>query len=256
MFETSIIRAQARPARSRVAVLTASVIAHSAVVIGTVAISIASIEFPEAAPAEYQRAPVFAVVQIPPPLGHPNGGAQPHDTQPQQPVKPPTPNVVTAPPTIPDHVENTTEPAPLSGSTGDDSNANGTVPGPIGVEDGTPDSPGSLDALPLVNAGPIAGPEDKIYEPGEVVAPVLVQKVDPRYPTSLQRTGVAATVVVRCVIDKNGNVRDAEVVVGSMPPFNTEVLRVVSMWKYKPATFAGRPVDSYLNLTVHFEVHR
>jgi TonB family protein len=254
MFETSVIRAQVRPARSRYAVLVTSVIAHSAVVIGTVAVSIASTEFPGTAPREYQRAPLIAVVQIPPPLGHPNGGAQPHNAQPQQPQRPPTPNVATAPPVIPDHVQTTAESTPLTG-TGTDTNPNGTVPGPIGVEDGTPDSPGSLDAVPLVNATPVA-PVDKIYQPGEVVAPVLVQKVDPRYPSSLSRTGVSATVVVRCVIDKNGNVRDAEVMVPAMPPFNVEVLRVVSQWKYKPATYAGRAVDSYLNLTVHFDVRR
>ena len=86
MFETSVIRAQVRPARSRLAVIIATVTVHSAVIIGTVAISIASTEFPDAAPREYQRAPVFAVVQIPPPLGNPNGGAQPHNTQPQQPA--------------------------------------------------------------------------------------------------------------------------------------------------------------------------
>ncbi len=255
MFETSVIRAQVRPARSRLAVIIATVTVHSAVVIGTVAISIASTEFPDAAPREYQRAPVFAVVQIPPPLGNPNGGAQPHNTQPQQPVKPPTPNVATAPPVIPDHVEPAAT-TPVSGTGDANDNPAGTEPGPLGVPWGTKDSIGPLDAPPVVNATPVAQPEDRIYEQGEVVAPVLLQRVEPRYPAAFMRTGVSATVVVRCVIDKNGSVRDAEVIVPGLPPFNAEVLRVVSQWRYKPATFAGRAVDSYLNLTVHFAVRR
>jgi len=255
MFETSVIRAQARPARSRLAVLITSVVAHSAVVIGTVAISIASTSFPEAAPREYQRAPVFAVVQIPPPLGNPNGGARPQTAQPQQPQKPPASNVVTAPSTVPDHVQTATE-VPLSGNADPNANATGTVPGPIGVADGVPESFGDPNAVPLVNAIPVAQPENRIYDASEVVAPVLMQRVEPRYPSVFLRTGVSATVVVRCVIDKNGNVRDAEVLVPGLPPFNAEVLRVVSQWKYKPATFGGRAVDSYLNLTVHFAVKR
>jgi len=131
------------------------------------------------------------------------------------------------------------------------------VPGPIGVEWGTKDSIGDLDAPPLVNTTTVAAePEKKIYEAYEVQAPVLLQKTDPRYPAVLMKTGVAATVVVRCVIDHTGNVRDAEVIVPGLPPFNAEVVRVVSQWKYKPATYGGRAVDSYLNLTVHFEVRR
>ena len=40
------------------------------------------------------------------------------------------------------------------------------------------------------------------------------------------------------------------------PPFNAEVMRVITQWKYRPATYAGRAVDSYLDLTVNFHVRR
>lgn len=255
MFETSVVRAEAKAATSRFSLLSVSVVAHTAIVVGAVAVSIASVGFPGSAPKEYSRAPVFATVQIPPPLGNPNGGKQP-TTQPV--VKPPAPqptNQVTAPSTLPE----TVTPAQSSG-TGDatDTNPSGTVEGPVGVPWGVKDSIGDLDAPPVVDA-PIAHTpvEEKIYQPHEVVAPVLLHKVDPRYPVQLQRAGMPATVIVRCIIDKNGNVRDPEVVVpASMAPFNAEVLNVLPQWKYKAATLAGRPVDSYMMLTVRFSIRR
>jgi TonB family protein len=154
----------------------------------------------------------------------------------------------------------TVTPAQSSG-TGDATDTNstgGTVEGPVGVPWGTKDSSGSLDAPPVVDAPNTQGPvEEKIYQPHEVVSPVLVRKVDPRYPPQLQRAGMPATVIICCIIDKNGNVRDPEIIVpASMAPFNAEVLNVLPQWKYKAATLAGRPVDSYMMLTVHFSIRR
>jgi TonB family protein len=257
MFETSVVHAQAKAATGRFSLLSVSVIAHTAIVIGAVAVSIASVDFPAIAPDEYSRAPVFATVQIPPPLGTPDGGKPP---APQPTVKPPVPqpsNEVTAPPTVPD----TVIPVASSG-TGNDTNTGtnpgGTAEGPVGEIWGVKGSLGPLGGPPAADI-PVAQPpvEEKVYQPHEVVAPVLLHRVDPRYPASIQRVGVSATVIVRCIIDKNGSVRNPEVVVpASMAPFNNEVLSVLPQWKYKPATYAGKAVDSYLTVTVHFSIRR
>ena len=261
MFETSVIPAQVQTARGRFSVLTASVFAHSAVIVGMVAMSIASTDFPAQAPAEYSRAPVFMPLTVPPPLGNPNGGAQP---KPQAaPVKPaPLPAEPTAPSVVPESVtkvseSGTSESAAVTTDAGSGSGSGtGTESGPVGVPWGVKDSVGDLDAPPVPLDVPAAQPEQKIYEAHEVKAPVLISRVDPRYPQALVRTGMPATVVVRCVIDRNGNVRDPEIVTATAPPFQTEVLRAITQWKYKPATYGTRPVDSYLHLTVTFRVPR
>src|SRR5690348_10656702 len=105
MFETSVVRAQvANPKRA--GWLTASIFAHTFVIFGAVGVSIASVDFPKDAPDEYRSAPMFASVQIPPPLGNPNGGAPPRPQPQQQPQQtPPPPNQLTAPSVVP---ENTT----------------------------------------------------------------------------------------------------------------------------------------------------
>jgi protein TonB len=72
----------------------------------------------------------------------------------------------------------------------------------------------------------------------------------------MMKAGLPATVVVRCIIDRNGHVRDAEVIVPAMPPFNAEVLKAVAQWRFTPGMLNGQPVDTYMNLTVRFEVKR
>ena len=259
MFETSVIRAEAQAATSRFSLLSVSVVAHTAIVVGAVAVSIASVDFPGVAPDEYARAPIFATVQIPPPLGNPNGGKRP-DTQ--NVVKPPTPQQPreqTAPPIVPEDAPPADTPS--TGDTADtDSDGpfdpNATEVGPKGVPWGDEKSIANFDGPPVVDV-PAQPAEEKIYQPHEVVSPVLVHKVAPRYPPQLTRAAPKATVIVRCVIDKQGNVRSPEVIVPSqLAPFNAEVLNVLPSWKYKPATVAGRPVDSYLMLTVHFSISR
>jgi protein TonB len=258
MFETSIVSQQnAQPAR-RVRLFTVSLIAHTAVIFGTVAVSIASVDFPAQAPDEYRTAPQFAV-SLPPPLGDPNGGArpQPKPAQPAQ-TPPPQANQVTAPPAIPDEVtpaEPSTIASTGSGDATGESDGPGLVEGPVGVPWGDPNSVATdLTAPPSVPTVPQV--EERIYQASEVKAPVILRKVEPRYPSSMSRVGMAATVMVRCIIDKNGNVRDPQVIVSSMPPFNASVLEAIKQWKFTPGTLRGQPVETYLDLNVRFEVKR
>ncbi|HYC91682.1 MAG TPA: TonB family protein [Thermoanaerobaculia bacterium] len=256
MFETSVIHAQAPAARGRLSLLSASIMAHSAIVVGVLAMSIASVDFPTQSPNEYSRAPVFLPVRIPPPLGNPNGGAQPKPKETAA-VKPaPLPTQPTAPAAIPDNITPVPSTGTSESSVVEAGSGPGTEPGPVGDPLGVKDSLGATNASPVPAGVPVAQPEEKIYQAHEVKAPVLLSRAEPRYPQSLIRSAMPGTVVVRCIIDKNGNIRDPEIVMATMPPFGAEVLRVLHQWKYKPATYAGRPVDSYLNLTVSFQVRR
>lgn len=255
MFETSVVHAQAQAARGRLSLLTASIAAHSMVVLGALAMSIASVDFPAHSPAEYSRAPVFVPVRVPPPLGNPNGGAapKPKDTA----VKPaPLPSQPTAPSAVPETVPEVETNGTSESSVADAGTGTGTEPGPLGVPWGVKDSVGDLDAPPVPLDVPVAQPEEKIYQQHEVDPAVAITKVSPRYPPAFARAAVPMTVVLRCVIDRHGNLRDPQFLNDPPAPFKGEVLRVIGQWKYKPATVAGRPVDSYLDLTVSFQVRR
>jgi len=156
---------------------------------------------------------------------------------------------------VPDDVPVNDGPPSDATATGPDSGTGpGRNPGPIGVEWGTDGSLGPIDAPPAIVAAPQV--EEKVYYPGgDVVAPVALRKVQPPYPTSLMRTRLRATVIVRCIIDKNGNVRDPQIVKGAMPPFNDAVTDAVTQWKFKPGSFRGVAVETYLDLTVNFAVN-
>lgn len=255
MFETSVVRAQTQAVRSRYSLLTISVIAHSAVVIGAIAVSIASVDFPVNAPDEFGQAPTFMPVRIPPPLGTPDGGApkpKPADTKPAAAPPVPQTNQITAPPSVPDIIPNVA--APSTGSTSSSGDPNATSPGPIGQPDGTEGSTGDLDAPPgpIVNRPAV---EEKIYEVHEVKAPVLLHRVAPPYPQQLVKTRMNAVVVVRCIIDKNGHVRDAQIVRPALPPFNAAVIDAVQQWRYTPGSLNGVAVETYLSVTVSFSVN-
>lgn len=251
MFETSVVAGRAQASARRYSLLTISLAAHSAVIIGAIAMSIATVDFPSTAPDAFARAPLFEQIQLPPPLGTPEGGPAPRP-EPQAPAPAPPPNQVTAPPVIPDEVpqlETGTGPATSEPSAG---SGTGTVGGPIGLPWGVPGGAGPLDGPPVTSTQPVA--EERIYESHEVAPPRIIHRVDPPYPPIMIRVGKDATVVVRCVIDRNGRVRDAEVIRKDLQPFNEAVLRAVQQWRFTPGRLGERTVDTYMNLTVTFSV--
>ncbi len=254
MFETSVIQSPPRAARGRLSLLTISIIAHSAVIIGAVVMSVATVDFPAFAPDEFAQAPIFLPVLVPPPLGVLNGGAvgPPEPVRPATPPAQPPPNQITAPSTVPETVTPAATPSTGASTTTGDPSATSTEP--LGVPWGTKDSVGELDAPPgVLNVQPV---EEKIYQPHEVKAPIALFKPSPPYPQLLVRIKMGATVVVRCIIDKNGHVRDPRVIVpASMAPFNDAVVSTVQRWRFTPGSHNGQAVESYLDLTVRFTVN-
>jgi len=249
MFETSVVQARTQAAGGRLSLLTISVIAHSAVILGAVAFSIASVDFPTTAPDAYEEAPVFMPVRIPPPLGNPNGGKPEQPAQQKAATPPPVPTQITAPSNIPENVEPIDIPSTV---VAENTGRPDAVPGAVGRPDGKEGSIDDSQAPPVVNAAPPV--ENRVYQSYEVKPPVLLSKVDPVYPQIFVHAGVASTVVVRCIIDRNGHVRDAEVVVSGKKPFDDAVIDAVQRWRYTPASLRSSAVDSYLNVTVHFTV--
>jgi TonB family protein len=251
MFETSVIQGAPKATGGRLSLLTISLIAHTAVIVGVLAASIATVDFPTFAPDEFAQAPIFMPMVIPPPLGVLNGGAarQPEPARPPAPPPQPQTNQITAPGIVPDTVIPVATPSTGDSTSTGDSSATSTLP--LGVPWGVKDSVGELDAPPGVM--PVQPVEEKIYEVHEVKAPVALFKPHPPYPQSLIKTRMRATVIVRCVIDKNGQVRDPQVIVPApMAPFNDAVLNTVQRWRFTPGSLRGQAVDTYLNLTVNF----
>ena len=251
MFETSVIPFRPHTARRGVRFFTLSIVAHTVVVIGAVAASIANVEFPTMAPDEISRAPLLTQVQIPPPPGNPDGGGAARETPPaRRPEPPQLRDRQTAPPVLPDEIPLLDGPGTASAEEG--SGVTGAQPGPLGELWGQEGSLGSLGGPPATSTVPPV--EERIYEAHEVKPPKIIHRVDPPYPHALVRTRMRATVIVRCVIDRNGRVRDVEFVRPAMPPFNAAVLDAMQQWRFSPGMLGERPVETYMTLTVNFDV--
>ena len=250
MFETSVVRVQARSGNRRIGLLTLSVAAHAAIIIAVVAAGVASVQMPNQAPMQ-MTIPVFR--QPPPALGTPDAKPAPKPAAPQpQPQSPrlPVPQTVVAPRVIPA----TTPQVPASSGNDAPSANTGDNTGPAGVRLGLPggvdvDGPASA-ATEVEQSGPLTAGV------GEVKAPIVLKRVSPPYPPLAVKTHMNGFVIVECIIDRTGAIRDAKVVKSSSAMFEQPALDAVQQWQFAPGTLHGKPVDTIFDLTVTFTITR
>jgi protein TonB len=250
MFETSVVRVQTRAAERRLGLLTISVAAHAVIIAAVIAAGLASVQMPNQAPLQ-MTIPVFR--QPPPALGTPDAKPAQKPAQPQ--VKPPqtqrvpVPQTVVAPQTIPA----TTPQVATSGNDAQTTTGGGESTGPAGVPWGTANGVGT-DGPPAQPAQvEQSGP---LVVGGDVKAPVVLRRVSPPYPPLAIRAHIGGFVVVECIIDKSGVVRDAKVLKSTSALFNQAALDAVQQWQFAPGTLYGKPVDTIFDLTVTFTISR
>lgn len=243
MFETSVVSVRAAAAPRRVGLLTASIAIHSLVIIAAVAVTVSSVEFPKRAPNEMLLFRPVAAILIPPALGTPHPAPRPATPAPATPRPAPAPNVVTAPAIVPDLV-----PAAASAATGDPAatGPSSGEPGTLGGPDGVPGGFGDV-------AAPGGPPGDAVLVPGgEVKSAVVIHRVDPVFPRAALAGRMNGTVVVRCIIGKDGTCRDPEIASTTMAIFNQAAIDAVRQWRFAPGSYRGQVVDTYFELTVKF----
>jgi protein TonB len=90
---------------------------------------------------------------------------------------------------------------------------------------------------------------------GDVKAPVVINRVEPVYPEVARKARISGIVIVECIIDKQGNVTNVQVL--KPLPFGLDQAAVdaVRRWKFRPGTLNGQPVDVIFNLTVNFKLN-
>ena len=65
---------------------------------------------------------------------------------------------------------------------------------------------------------------------------------------------ISGSVVVECVIDKSGHIRDVHVAHSTFGAFEQPAVDAVQQWLFTPGTLNGQPVDTIFQLTVQFVV--
>ncbi|MEO6260423.1 MAG: TonB family protein [Thermoanaerobaculia bacterium] len=251
MFETSMIHAQVHGGERKAGVLTISLVAHGTVIAAVLLAGLHSTSFPDHAPKEMSYPLLPVPVSIPPALGTPD--APQHRAAPAP--KAPTaamPIQPTAPQLIPENVQ----PAPgptftvVSGNVGPD----GTSPAsgePRGVPWGSTNGVG-VDGPPA--AAIEQQPDTPLHVTGDVKAPIVIHRVQPAYPRVALMGRMNGTVVVQCIIDRTGQVRDTRVVRSTFAAFDQPAVDAVRQWVFTPGSLHGRSVDTIFELTVSFRV--
>jgi TonB family protein len=84
--------------------------------------------------------------------------------------------------------------------------------------------------------------------------PILITQVAPIYPLSAKASGLEGVVIIHALIDKEGRVKNAEVL-NRDPLLAQAALDAVQQWRYKPGTLGGAPAEAETTARVVFALH-
>ncbi|MGZ5445354.1 MAG: TonB family protein [Thermoanaerobaculia bacterium] len=90
---------------------------------------------------------------------------------------------------------------------------------------------------------------------GDVEPPVLITRTEPRYTEVARKARISGIVIVECIIDENGNVRDVRVLKPLPFGLDRAAADAVKQWKFRPGTLNGQPIEVVFNLTVTFKLN-
>ena len=115
-------------------------------------------------------------------------------------------------------------------------------------------------SLALLLAGMASGDDKPIpvdVKCDNVAPPVLIQRVEPRYPENVRKQRWEGAVVLKAIVGTDGKVSDITVRSSPGKPLTDLAVEAVSQWRYKPAYCKDldKPVRVYLNVTSRFSLN-
>jgi len=251
MFETSVVNARAIAAPRKAGVFSVSLALHSLAATAVVVLSVQSTTLPKHAPnmmETFQQ--VMPVADVPLPRGNPNAPReQPQQPQQQAAQRAQTAPAVPTPETVPNTIPNSVP------TVGTDTAGPTTTGGPAtGEKWGVPDGdPNAIDlGQKIVQTPTVAVPTGPLVPVGDVKAARVLSRVEPSYPRVALAGHIGGVVKVHCIIDKNGQLSDPEIVFSSFPAFNQPVVDALRRWTFAPGSLHGQAVDTYFELTITF----
>jgi protein TonB len=82
----------------------------------------------------------------------------------------------------------------------------------------------------------------------------LVRQLKPVYPQDLKVQGMAATVKIKAIISKTGDLLNPKVVNTVEPALAQAALDAVKQWQYSPTLLNGQPIEVLTTIDVVFEL--
>ena len=103
----------------------------------------------------------------------------------------------------------------------------------------------SLQALPPTATG------------GGITKPILLASSKPLYPRVAREAGWEGTVVVRTLIDMEGNPRETKISKSSgHPSLDQSAIEAIKMWKFQPAKDGNIPISKWVDIPVKFNLNQ
>jgi TonB family protein len=93
----------------------------------------------------------------------------------------------------------------------------------------------------------------KITDDG-VIAPKLVEKVEPNYTEAAKDAKIEGTVVVMVVIEVDGKIHEAKIIHGIDEGLDANAVAAVRAWRFDPASKDGEPVPVAAKIEVNFRL--
>jgi TonB family protein len=97
-------------------------------------------------------------------------------------------------------------------------------------------------------------PEHPHMTATDLSSPVVLKKVDPKYPPTLVAERVEGEVVLYGVIASDGSVGQIQVVRGVDDQLDENAKNALAQWKFKPATKAGEAIDVEVIAHIPFRI--
>jgi protein TonB len=96
---------------------------------------------------------------------------------------------------------------------------------------------------------------NQVYQlSSDITAPVLIDRVTPRYPSIDARIGREGRVVILVVVEKDGTVSSTKVLRSVSNTMDDAAVDAVKKWLYRPASLDGRPVRVSLVVGIDFAI--
>lgn len=89
----------------------------------------------------------------------------------------------------------------------------------------------------------------------QVAAKLLKKRVPAEYPQDAKDKQIEGSVILKVIVDKQGNVSDAELLSGE-PALAPAAIEAVKQWKYRPFVLNGDPVTMETQVTVNFSLKK
>lgn len=246
MFSDSLLEFGVQRKRKFFATTTSLMVNGLAIV----AMLIIPLAFPEALPKAQLL--TFLVAPPPPPPPPPPAAAEVQHVVPQIQTDMLNNGALRTPTKIPQKIQMIKEeeaPPPMPASGGVAGGVPGGIPGGQmgGVIGSVISATSSLASVPkFVPATP-----QRIRISAGVTKGLLIQRIEPPYPTLARAARVQGDVVLSAVIDSNGHITNLLLVSGH-PMLVPAAIAAVKQWRYKPYLLNGQPVEVETTITVIF----